>query len=139
MAKTEYKEDWKQHNFEECAVNRDCSIPEEFMSDIFDDEQREIIAEYLADYRTEVIKIILDFITNINANGKSRKNKEALYVRIASRAVILDSLLNHRDFKVLELKSFYGISTHQYYDEINRLTEELESKNKNIKNLLKRK
>lgn len=139
MSKTEYKEDWGKHNFEEDLIKRECPVPDEFMNDIFDDEQREIIAEYLADYRTEVIKIILDFITNITANGRSKKNKDALYVRIASRAVILDSLLNHRDFKVLELKSLYGISTHQYYDEINRLTEELESQNKNIKSLLQRK
>ena len=92
----------------------------------------------MADYRLEVIRIILNWITNIQANGKSKKNLEALYARIASRAVILDSILNKRDFKVLEMKSLFGISTHQYYDELNRVMAELNSNNKNIENILKR-
>lgn len=139
MSKTEYKEDWSKHNFACTEVKRECALPSEFDSAIFDAEQRQIIAEYLSDYRTEVIKIILDFITNVEANGNARKNKDALFVRIASRAVILDGLLNNRNTKVLELKTLYGISTHQYYDEINRLTVELEKHNKNISTLLKRK
>ena len=139
MSKTEYKEDWSKHNFACTEVKRECTLPSEFDTAIFDAEQRQIIADYLSDYRTEVIKIILDFITNVEANGTSKKNKDALFIRIASRAVILDGLLNARNTKVLELKSTYGISTHQYYDEINRLTLELEKHNKNISQLLKRK
>lgn len=139
MSKTEYKEDWKLHNFgNEQEIKREASLPNDFDKTLFDDEQIEYLCEFLADYRTETMKIMLDFITNLEANGSSKKNKDALFVRIAARAVIIDSVLNARDYKVLDLKTTYGISTHQYYDEIGRLTNELQKQNKNINELLKR-
>ena len=138
MSKTEYKEDWKHHNFENQEIKREATLPNDFEKDLFDDEQLEYLCDFLADYRTETMKIMLDFITNLEANGNSKKNKDALFVRIAARAVIIDSVLNARDYKVLDLKTTYGISTHQYYDEIARLTTELEKQNKNINELLKR-
>lgn len=138
MSKTEYREDWKLHNFGNDQIQREATLPHDLDKDLFDEDQLEYLTEYMADYRLEVIRIILNWITNIQANGKSKKNLEALYARIASRAVILDSILNKRDFKVLEMKSLFGISTHQYYDELNRVMAELNSKNKNIENILKR-
>lgn len=117
---------------------REASLPNDFDKTLFDDEQLEYLCDFLADYRTETMKIMLDFITNLEANGNSKKNKDALFVRIAARAVIIDSVLNAREYKVLDLKTTYGISTHQYYDEIARLTTELEKQNKNINELLKR-
>ena len=139
MSKTEYKEDWKLHNFgTDEETKREATLPRDFDKSLFDEEQIEYITDFLTDYRTETMKIMLDFITQPNANGNSKKHKDALFIRIAARAVIIDSVLNARDYKVLDLKSTYGISTHQYYDEISRLTAELEKQNKNINELLKR-
>lgn len=136
---TEYREDWGKHNFTNEEVKREASLPNDFENDLFDEEQKEFLSGYLADYRLEAIKRVLDFIVNIEPNGTSKKNKDAAFVRIVARVVILDSILNKRDFKVLEMKTLFGISTHQYYDELSRLTKELNDQNKNIESILKRK
>lgn len=136
---TEYREDWSKHNFANEEVKREASLPKDFETDLFDEEQKEFLSGYLADYRLEAIKRVLDFIVNIEPNGNSKKNKDAAFVRIVARVIILDSILNKRDFKVLEMKTLFGISTHQYYDELSRLTKELNDQNKNIESILKRK
>lgn len=66
MSKTEYKEDWIKHNFACTEVKRECALPSEFDSAIFDAEQRQIIADYLSDYRTEVSL----FVTVIFSDSK---------------------------------------------------------------------
>ena len=64
MSKTEYKEDWSKHNFACTEVKRECALPSEFDSAIFDAEQRQIIADYLSDYRTEVTRTSMSALTD---------------------------------------------------------------------------
>lgn len=138
MIKTEYKQDWKPHNGEGVETTREATAPADLDLNLFDDDQINYLIDYLADYRLQIIRVICDWITKPEALGQSKKSKDAANARIVARAVILDTILNKRDYKVLELKTLYGISTHQYYDELNRLTEELGKNNKNIGSLLRR-
>lgn len=140
----EYKEDWSQHNFDTALNNNDKQVNKEFMdnvgldTDLFDEEQIEYLTEFLKDYRLEVCKTLTDFICRTELKGKTPKNVDALFVRIAGRAALLDDLLNNRETKINLWKSTYGTSLHQRYDCLYSMVEELKQFNPFIEKALER-
>ena len=131
----EYKEDWLKHNFDEESNNNDNAIRSEFVRNIgideelFDEEQLEYLSDFLKDYRLEICKHLAAFICKSDTNGKSKKNIDALFVRIAGRAALLDDILNNREVKINLWKDTYGTSTHQRYDAVTEMIEELKEYN----------
>lgn len=138
----EYKEDWSQHNFIESENNNDAKIKEEFMSNcdldttLFDEEQLDYLTEFLNDYRIDICKHLVSFICKSNLRGVNQKNIDALFVRIAGRAALLDDILNNRNTKVTLWKTTYGTSIHQRYDAVAEMIEELKEFNPFIDKVL---
>lgn len=103
----------------------------------FDAEQIEYLQEFLEDYRTEVAQGIVGFIVSVPIFGDKESHKRATQARIVSRAALLDRLLNKREITAREIPKIYGVSIHQYYDNLQEVENELKENNDSIRDVIR--
>ena len=142
---TNYIEDWQVTNpYNLNTSDNDHEVRIEFLensgldAELFDSEQLIYLKDFLSDYRMEIARTLVEFICKPDFKGKSLKNKNALFVKIAGRAALLDELLNNRKLKINEWKSIYGVSLHQRYDVLYEVIDELKDSNLFTANIFKK-
>lgn len=155
MRRTTYFEDWSETNPNEFgydAIDERLGLSTEKRSDdgrcdilpgnfdysLFDSEQQEYIAEYLAWYRKDSIQHLLSFLLKPTENltKNSERSRKAVMMKVFCRNVLLHKLLNDPDVGYRDLPKTFGISNHCFYDTRKEMLSELIKQDKNIEYIL---
>lgn len=112
------------------------TIPLDLELDYFDDEAIEYLKDYLADFKMDMTRKLINFLIGDNIRGTGEHQKQARINRIACRCVLLHKLLEMKDLKWSDIPEQYGISSHTFFEVKDEILKELKQFNPRIAKVL---